>query len=186
MKTNIFSTIIFATGILAAMTFVSCKSNETSNQQAAQDTSQASSNLMQEGPAYDPGKIDPGAPVNSITLKTLGNTMAEMKYDQTELHVKAGSTVKIELVNTAKDSSMQHNFVLIEKGSADKVGPEGVKAGPANNYVPKMREVLVSTKLTLPGQIADITFPAPPKGEYDFICTYPGHYASMKGKLFVD
>jgi len=170
-----------------AFIFNSCQSNQSTDQKQAKDTaSQSSSNLMQEGPAYDATKIDPKAPVTEILLKTSGNTMAEMKYDQTELHVKAGSTVKLKLTNSAKDSSMQHNFTLIESGSAAKVGPEGVKAGPENNYTPKMREVLVSTKLVGPGQSTEISFPAPAKGEYNFICTYPGHYATMKGKFFVE
>ena len=141
---------------------------------------------MQEGPAYDATKIDPNAAVTQITLKTLGNTMSEMKYDQTVLHVKAGTTVKLNLVNTAKDSSMQHNFLLIESGSADQVATDGLKAGPENNYTPKTKNVLVATKLVGPGMKTEITFPAPAKGTYDFICTYPGHYKMMNGKFIVE
>jgi azurin len=186
MKTTTLSAAFFIAGISACM-LISCKSNETNNQQASQDTSsRPATNLMQEGPAYDATKIDPNAPVMEITLKALGNTMTEMKYDQPELHVKDGSTVKLKLVNTGKDAAMQHNFVLIEKGAAEKVGPEGLKAGPDNNYTPKMKEILVSTKMTGPGKTSEITFPAPPKGEYDFICTYPGHYTIMHGKFFVE
>jgi len=184
MKTTIYSIALFFA--VASIAFTSCKSNESGNQQNATDTTTQSSNLMKEGPAYDATKINPSAPVMDVTLKALGNNMSEMKFDQTELHVKDGSTVKLTLINTATDAAMQHNFVLIEKGSADKVGPEGLKAGADNNYIPKMKEVLVSTKLTKPGESTTITFPAPSKGEYDFICLYPGHYTIMKGKLFVE
>jgi azurin len=187
MKTTILSAGLFVLATSVSVTFTSCSSNETAKQDAAKEnTAQPAADLMKEAPAYDATKINATAPVIEITLKTLGNSMAEMKYDQTELHVKEGSTVKLKLVNTAKDASMQHNFVLIEKGSASKVGPEGMKAGPDNNYVPKMKELLVNTKLLLPGQSTEITFPAPPKGEYDFICTYPGHFTTMKGKFFVE
>jgi len=186
MKTSTLSTALLISGI-AFYSLSSCTSNENKNQQEGKDTtSQPASNLMQEGPVYDATKIDANAPVTEITLKATGNTMTEMKYDQTELHVKEGSTVKLKLINTGKDAAMQHNFVLIEKGSAGKVGPEGLKSGPDNNYIPKMKEVLVSSKLTGPGQTSEITFPAPSKGEYDFICTYPGHYTIMKGKFFVE
>lgn len=187
MKTSTLSSTLFIAGISALFSLNSCSSNETKNQQESKDTtSQSASNLMQEGPVYDAAKIDASAPVTEITLKATGNTMAEMKYDQTELHVKTGTTVKLKLVNTGKDAAMQHNFVLIEKGSAGKVGPEGLKAGPDNNYIPKMKEILVSTKLTGPGQTSEVIFPAPSKGEYDFICTYPGHFTIMKGKFFVE
>jgi len=186
MKTFIrnYFCLLACSGIIA---LASCQSNNTENKEQPKDTSpQPTSDLMKEGPAYDATKINPSAPVSEIKLKTLGNTMAEMKYDQVELHVKAGSTVKLKLENSAKDAAMQHNFALIEKGSAPKVGPEALKAGPSANYIPKMREVLVSTSIVGPGQSTEITFPAPEKGEYDFICTYPGHYTMMKGKLFVD
>ncbi len=183
MKKNLYLTL-FA---FVAMIFVSCSSNQQSNEQAKKETiTGQSSNLMQEGPAYDANKIDPSAPVTQITLKTIGNSMAEMKYDQTELHVKAGSTVKLQLINEAKDVTMQHNFILIEKGSADKVAAEGMKAGQDNNYTPKLKDVLVGTPLAGPGKKVEIVFPAPPKGTYDFICTYPGHYKTMNGKFIVE
>jgi azurin len=104
--------------------------------------------LKEETPAYDPKAIDTNAPVVEITLKTLGNTMAEMSYDQTELKVKAGSTVKLTLINGSKDSSMQHNFVLIDKDAMQRVADASVKAGVANQFVPNLDEVLVASKMT--------------------------------------
>jgi azurin len=185
MKKNL-NLILSAVAFCAAFIFNSCNSNQNKTEQTNKDTASEQSNLMQEGPAYDATKINASAPVSEITLKTTGNSMAEMKYDQTELHVKEGSTVKLKLFNEAKDSSMQHNFVLIDLGSADKVAAEGMKAGLDNNYVPKMKDVLVGTSLVGPGKKTEITFPAPPKGTYDFICTYPGHYKTMNGKLIVE
>lgn len=144
------------------------------------------SDLMKEEPAYDATKIDPAAAVVELLLKAQGNSMADMKYDQKELRVKAGSTVHLTLLNEGTDVSMVHNFVLIDEGTADKVGPEGLKAGEAMNFVPKMHEVYVSTSLTKPKEKTEIRFPAPPKGSYDFICTYPGHYQKMNGKFIVE
>jgi azurin len=31
-----------------------------------------------------------------------------------------------------------------------------------------------------------IEFIAPEKGTYDYICSFPGHFAMMKGKLIVE
>jgi azurin len=180
-----FSQLIFAAAI--SLSLFSCSSNQQTKEQSKEDTAaSASSNLMNEGPAYDVNKIDPAAPVTEITLKTLGNSMSEMKYDQKEIHVKEGSTVKLKLINEAKDSSMQHNFVLIEPGTADKVATEGMKSGPDHNYIPGIKDVFAGTSLVGPGGRTEITFPAPPKGTYDFICTYPGHYKTMNGKFIVE
>ena len=187
MKNKLLFICFILAGISAEVTFDSCSSNQKGNEQTAKDTSTITGgNLMQEGPAYDATKIDPNAPVMVIALKTTGNSMSEMKYDQKELHVKAGSTIKLTLINQAKDSSMQHNFILIEKGTADNVAAEGLKAGLDNNYTPKMKDVLVSLHLVGPGMKAEITFPAPAKGSYDFICSYPGHYKTMNGVFIVE
>ncbi len=171
---------------IAACFFISSCSNNGQKQAPAEPETAAPSNLMDEGPAYDPIKIDPAAPVVEVTLKAMGNSMADMSYDLKELRVKAGSTVHLLFINESTDVSMSHNFVLIDEGSAEKVGPEGMKAGADNDYVPKMKQVLVSTKMTAPKEKTEITFPAPEKGTYDFICTYPGHYQKMNGKFIVN
>ena len=182
MKTkNYLSQLLF---LLWLAFVVSCgnEKKETTN-----DKETTGSNfLKEEKPAYDPKAIDANAPVVEITLKTLGNTMAEMSYDQTELKVKAGSTVKLTLINGSKDSSMQHNFVLIEKDAMQKVADESVKAGVTNQFVPNLDEVLIASKLTMPGGKTSITFAAPPVGEYKFMCTYPGHYSKMNGRFLVE
>jgi len=175
--------IVFCLAVMFALS--SCGGNkETKPEEPATSASEPSgSDLMTEGPAYDPSKINPDAPVMEIILKAEGNTMADMRYDQQELRVKDGSTIHLTLINEGTDLSMVHNFVLIDEGTADKVGPEGLKAGLEMSYVPKMRQVYVATGLAQPKQKSEISFPAPPKGTYDFICTYPGHYQKMSGKF---
>jgi azurin len=182
---KLITSYIFASLVFAIM--LSCGTNKQEQQQSADTTSSASaSDLMKESPPYDPSKIDPAAEVVTLMLKALGNSMADMHYDQKELRVKAGSTVKLQFSNEGTDAAMVHNFVLIDEGTADKVGPAGMNAGKENDYVPKMKQVLVFTKMTPPKEKTEITFPAPEKGTYDFICTYPGHYQKMNGKFIVE
>lgn len=156
-----------------------------SSQQKPEDKTGGSS-FLQDEEVYDPKMINPDAPITEVTLTATGNTMAEMKFDKKEIRVPAGCTVKLSLINQSTDTSMQHNFVLIEKDAADKVGMEGVKAGAANNFVPDLPAVLVASRITLPGESLIMSFPAPPKGEYKFICTYPGHYQMMQGSFVVE
>ncbi|MCC7232442.1 MAG: cupredoxin domain-containing protein [Bacteroidia bacterium] len=172
--------------ISVSLLIASCSSNPTPQQETPSTTPPASSDLMKEAPAYDATKIDPSAPVTDITLDAVGNTMDEMKYDKTEIKVKAGSTVKLKLVNKASDASMEHNFVLIQEGTADKVAADGLKAGKDNNFVSPSPDVLVHTAVIGPGKEIEISFPAPAAGTYDFICTYPGHYSKMRGKFIVE
>ena len=176
-----YSIVLFSAVMLA---LISCSNKETKPEEQAPASS--GSEMMTEEPDYDPAKINPDAPVSEFTLKAMGNTMADMTYDHKEIRVKEGSTVHLTLMNEGTDPSMVHNFVLIEEGTADKVGPEALKAGSDLSYVPKMRQVLVATSMVQPMQKTDITFPAPAKGTYDYICTYPGHYQKMNGKFIVE
>jgi len=174
------------TPFAAILFLMSCGGPSTENKTRAADTSAAAPSAMMKENNYDPNKIDPAAPVVEVTLHITGNNMSEMKYDQSEIKVKAGSTVKVTIINQAKDSSMQHNFVVVDDGTVEKVATEGVKAGADANYIPKMSSVYVGTKVTKPGETISITFPTPDKGNYEFVCTYPGHWQKMRGKFIVE
>ncbi|MEM7381126.1 MAG: plastocyanin/azurin family copper-binding protein, partial [Bacteroidota bacterium] len=53
-------------------------------------------------------------------------------------------------------------------------------------YIPESDAVIVHTKLIGGGETTSITFDAPEAGTYDFICSFPGHYAVMQGKFIVE
>lgn len=118
-----------------------------------------------------------------IELATVGDTMA---FDKTTLEAKAGGQVKLTLKNNATSPAMQHDFVLVKPGTENDVGAAGIAAGPTKDYIPDSPNVLAHTKLLKPGESDSITFTAPSQpGDYPYICTYPGHYAVMKGILKV-
>ena len=177
-------TIILNFSVLALLSFLISCGTLTENKAPGSDTT-AGSSMMKEN-NYDPNKIDPAAPVVEITLHTKGNTMTDMSYDQTEIRVKAKSTVKLTLVNGSTDAAMQHNFVLVDSGTVEKVATAAVQAGAAMNFTPKMSSVYVGTKVTPPGQSTTVSFPTPDKGNYEFVCTYPGHWQKMRGKFIVE
>jgi azurin len=178
--------------LAVAVSVAACNSGNTSKEQTTAPADSAKSDstsvpkMMKEAPPYDASAINSEASVTMITLKARGNTMSEMSFDQTELRVKEGTTVMLTLMNEGKDVSMQHNFVLIQKGTADKVAAEGLKIGNDHYFTPQIPEVLISTGMVGPGKSDAVTFPAPSMGEYEFICTYPGHYTKMRGKLIVE
>ena len=82
---------------------------------------------------------------------------------------------------------MGHNIVIL-KNSVDlvKFCNEAVKF-PTNEYFPKglEKDVIGRTELLGPGEEDTIYFMAPEPGTYEYVCTFPGHFALMKGKMIV-
>lgn len=140
-------------------------------------------------------KIKLGAPKeekkedsNVANLVIAGND--QMKFDKKELKVRAGQKVKLTLRHVGKMdvNVMGHNVVILKKGV--DVASFGNKAATArdNDYIPADAEgdIIAHTKIIGGGQTTSIEFDAPAPGTYDFICSFPGHYALMKGKFIVE
>ena len=117
-----------------------------------------------------------------LSIGTVGDTMA---YDATSFTVKAGQKVHLTLKNNATMPSMPHNWVLVKPSSEASVAAAAQTAGEAKGFVPLVGDVLAHTEQTKPGQSSDVTFTAPEAGNYPFLCTNPGHAATMKGTLIV-
>ena len=110
-----------------------------------------------------------------------------MQFDKNEIRVPAGKKVKLTLRHTGKQAVevMGHNFVLLTQGT--EIPAFGAKASAArdNAYIPQDTDaVIVHTKMLGGGQSDTIEFDPPAPGTYDFICSFPGHYSVMKGKLW--
>ncbi|OED35653.1 hypothetical protein AB832_06255 [Flavobacteriaceae bacterium (ex Bugula neritina AB1)] len=123
---------------------------------------------------------------NAVTIR-LGST-DEMLFDKTEIKVKQGQQVTLILIHQGKlpKNIMGHNFVLLKKG-VDPID-FGQRAASARDteYIPEGNEFIVHTKLIGGGEQTTIRFAAPEKGVYDYICSFPVHYALMKGKFIVE
>lgn len=159
--------------IVAMFAFTSCNSNTEKTESTGTDT------VAQETPAV------PIEKEVSITI----NAGDDMKYDLAEIKVKEGQTVKLTLIHTGKlaKEAMGHNWALLAQGTI--VSDFATKAMQAKDtdYIPAgATEVIVHTKLIGGGQSDTIEFAAPAKGVYEFICTFPGHSAVMKGTFYVE
>jgi len=118
-----------------------------------------------------------------LSIGTVGETMA---YDQTSLTVKAGQKVHLTLTNHATSPAMKHNWVLVQPGKEADVATAGMTAGESAGYVPGGNaSIIANTPLSQPGGTVEVTFTAPAAGTYPYICTFPGHYTTMKGTLTV-
>lgn len=113
----------------------------------------------------------------------------QMKYNLAQLKVKAGQKVMLHLKHTGKMpvQAMGHNWVLLQKGTDVVAFTRLAQTAKASGYVPVgSKSVIAATKLIGGGQETSITFTAPAKGIYDYICSFPGHFSMMKGKLIVE
>jgi azurin len=112
-----------------------------------------------------------------------------MQFDKKEIRVKAGKKVKLTLRHVGKMDVkvMGHNVVILKQGvDIIKFAAAAVSAKD-NDYVPEgSKDVIAYTKMIGGGQTTSIEFDAPAAGEYDFICSFPAHYAMMKGKFIVE
>ena len=126
------------------------------------------------------------APTSQETLSLESND--QMRFNKEELRVKAGSEVTLTLthVGTMGKEVMGHNFVLLKEGTSVETFASQAARSKDTGYIPSGDVVLAHTKLIGGGESDTITFIAPAKGTYDFICSFPGHYGLMKGKFIVE
>ena len=116
-----------------------------------------------------------------------------MQFDVKEFTVQAGEKVELTFKNIGKlpKLAMGHNLVILKEGvSPLKFGQKimGMGASPTNP-LPKesLVEVIAATKLLGPGESEKLSFTAPKQaGFYQFLCSFPGHYAIMRGVMVVE
>ena len=111
-----------------------------------------------------------------------------MQYDKKELSVAPDCTqVELTLHHAGKlpAQAMGHNWVLTKTADMAGVASDGATASVANDHIkPGDARVIAHTKIVGGGESTTITFPtsALKKGEaYSFFCSFPGHWAIMKG-----
>ena len=129
---------------------------------------------------------DTKADITKITI--LGSD--QMQFNLKEIKVKKGAKIELTMKHSGKlpVNVMGHNFVLLKQGvDLAKFAMEAMKAKDTNYVLPSQaKDVIANTKVVGGGASTTITFDAPTPGTYDFLCTFPGHYAMMKGKFIVE
>jgi azurin len=114
-----------------------------------------------------------------------------MQFDLKSFEVKAGEKVELTFKNVGKipKIAMGHNLVVLKKGiSAVAFGQKAMGAGAnATNVLPDSvkGDTIAATKLLGPDETETISFTAPEAGDYEYVCTFPGHFALMRGTMKV-
>ncbi|HUH25518.1 MAG TPA: azurin [Flavobacterium sp.] len=125
------------------------------------------------------------APENDNTTVVLeGND--QMQFDKSEIDVPVGKTISLTLKHTGKLAKevMGHNFVLLDQGVDFNDFASKAVLAKETDYIPAdATGVLAHTKVIGGGESVTVEFTISEAGTYDFLCSFPGHSAMMKGKL---
>ncbi len=113
-----------------------------------------------------------------------------MQFNKKELRVKAGQKIKLTLKHVGKMDMavMGHNWALLTQDADVATVGNAAAMAKDNDYIPAdmTDKIIVHTKMIGGGQTTTIEFDAPAAGTYTYMCTFPGHYALMQGKLIVE
>ncbi|MGD8109090.1 azurin [Vibrio sp. TRT 17S01] len=115
-----------------------------------------------------------------------------MQFSTNTLNVSSScKEVTLTLNHTGKlpATSMGHNVVIVDTANVQAVGTEGMSAGIDNAYVkPNDARVYAHTKVIGGGESTKVTFSLDKMkagGNYSFFCSFPGHWAIMRGKFVI-
>jgi len=125
----------------------------------------------------------------SVPVFVIKTVREQMRYDTPRIVVEAGKPFEIILVN---DDFMSHNLVIVKPGTREKVGKMSDVMKPdqlddrGRAFLPKTSDIIYSTRLLDSGQRTTLSVGAiQSEGAYDYVCTYPNHWAVMWGQLIV-
>jgi azurin len=114
----------------------------------------------------------------------------QMKYNLDRIDVYEGQTVRLTLKNVGvlSKEAMGHNWVLVKAGTDKEAFVAAAMNAKDQEYIPQdfKESIIAHTSLIGGGEETTITFEAPAKGFYPFFCSFPGHYAFMKGTFYVN
>lgn len=111
-----------------------------------------------------------GSGAGEVSKKITVN-MVEFMFTPNDFTVPAGEEITLELNN---NGAVEHNFVILKKGETAEVNFD---------HDANLDKILFEAKLG-PGETGTFTLALPEAGEYEIICSIPGHLAAgMQAKL---
>ncbi len=153
------------------------------------DTKEVALAALQEARDYLKQEASPEPRMDGDTFEIHIQTLKEqMRYDRAVFTVPAG--MKVRLVFSNPDA-MDHNLIMVQPGAASKVAVAAMKMeetgeGVAKQWRPESDAILFATNMLPHGKSQTIEFTAPSvPGDYDYLCTFPGHWQLMRGVMRV-
>jgi azurin len=151
---------------------LSCGQNKSSDQQ------QQPTENIETAPGIEKLKF-----TDSIKLEANEN----MRFNKELFRVKVGKKIWLILKNTSARSitSMTHNVVVLKSGVDLADFADVAHKAKNEQYVPSSLNSLIiaHTKLVSGSESDSVEFKISNAGVYDFICSFPGHWGTMQGKI---
>lgn len=114
----------------------------------------------------------------------------QMQYDKNELKVPVGEPIVLTLSHNGQmpKAAMGHNFVILKQGVDFMAFAEKAVLAADTDYIPESEidNIIAHTKVLGGGESDTIEFVIEEAGTYEFLCTFPGHYALMKGVVIAE
>src|ERR1700676_1499663 len=169
---------LFVFAIIPIM--VSCGQGEQNknNQKDSSQTTRSVENAETSVPGIEKLEF-----TDSVQLKANEN----MRYDRELFRARPGKKISFIFKNTGAKSaaSMAHNVVVLKSGVDIADFADVSHNAKAEQYVPASLDSLIiaHTRLVNGGDSDQVEFIIPKPGVYDFICSFPGHWGTMQGKI---
>lgn len=175
--------ILLSTFILTSLTLlIDCNKNDSSKKI---DPLSAAASMTKEDTDKEKKEEIANLPENTFIIEADD----AMQFNIHELKAKAGKLINLTLKHVGKASvkDMGHNLVIIKPGTNFNDFVNRAARDVTDHYIPKNDPSIVAhTKLLGGGEQDTITFIINEKGIYDYLCTFPTHSATMKGKLVIE
>lgn len=119
----------------------------------------------------------------------------QIQFNKSELVVPADcDTIALTLEHTGElpVEVMGHNWTLTRTADWKTVAQAGAGAGLENEYLPqdeKKELIIAYTDMIGGGETTGVTIDVSELekgGDYTYFCSFPGHWATMNGKLVVE
>ncbi len=124
-----------------------------------------------------------------VAVFVIKTVREQMRYDTTELTVEAGKPFEIIFENV---DALPHNLIFVQPGLRAEIGNAAQAMPMTPNkegylYVPDHKGIWGKSHMMEPGQKERLQLVAPttPGDDYEYVCTFPGHWLIMWGKLKV-
>ncbi len=122
-------------------------------------------------------------------LRTGGQAGQYVLLDAIEAEPGEELRIRLTTISNLPPTAMSHNLAIVDLGTdVDAFARASITARDNEYIAPDFEDrVIITTRMLGNGETDTITFTVPDQtGDYDYICTFPGHFAGgMVGKLIV-